>query len=296
MSIIIFTAVRFAPGDPAVTRLGMEATKEALEQERKDMGLDKPIPMQYFIWVNKVFRGDFGVSSAYAAEHPVGSLVLEKFKRTIPLTITALLLGVVLAIPLGIIAGLKPFSWTDNFVSAISLFGIAAPSFWVGLMLILFFAIRLDWLPTSGYGPIGSGFKVSHFVLPSIALGIQLMGAITRYMRSGMLDVMSSDYIRTAHAKGLPYRTVVIRHAMKNALLSVVTVIALDFGALLGGSLVTETVFRWPGVGLMLVEAIQARDYSIVQLIVMAISFVYVIVNLLADIAYGYLDPRIRYE
>ena len=163
-------------------------------------------------------------------------------------------------------------------------------------MLILFFAIRLDWLPTSGYGPIGSGFKVSHFVLPSIALGIQLMGAITRYMRSGMLDVMSSDYIRTAHAKGLPYRTVVIRHAMKNALLSVVTVIALDFGALLGGSLVTETVFRWPGVGLMLVEAIQARDYSIVQLIVMAISFVYVIVNLLADIAYGYLDPRIRYE
>ena len=274
----------------------MEATREALEQERHDLGLDKPIYTQYVIWVGKVFRGDMGVSIAYASDHPVAPLVWEKFKRTIPLTLSALAIGLVVSIPLGIIAGLRPYSPLDNIISASSLFGVAAPSFWVGLMLILLFAVRLDWLPTSGYGPIGQGFHWKYFILPSIALGFQLMGALTRYMRSGMLDVMSSDYIRTARAKGLPYRTVVARHAVKNAMLPVVTVIALDLGGLLAGALVTETVFRWPGVGLLLVNAIQARDYAIVQMIVLVTSVTYISVNLLADILYRYLDPRIRLE
>ena len=296
LSFIIFTAMRFAPGDPAVTRLGMEATREALEQEREDLGLNKPIFTQYLIWVGRMLRGDLGVSLAYSSDHPISSLVWEKFKRTIPLTLSAMAVGLVLSIPFGIIAGLRPFSWLDNIISATSLFGIAAPSFWVGLMFILLFAVQLDWLPTSGYGPVGEGFHWQYFILPSIALGIQLMGALTRYMRSGMLDVMRSDYIRTAHAKGLAFRIVVGRHAIKNAMLSVVTVIALDFGALLAGALVTETVFRWPGVGLLLVDSIQARDYSIVQMIVLTTSVLYVSVNLLADILYGYLDPRIRYE
>ena len=279
-----------------MTRLGMEATREALEQERRDLGLDRPIYEQYVIWLGKVVRGDMGVSLAYASDHPVAPLVWEKFKRTIPLTLSAMAVGLVLSIPLGIIAGLRPYSFLDNIISASSLFGVAAPSFWVGLMLILLFAVQLDWLPTSGYGPIGQGFHWKYFILPSIALGFQLMGALTRYMRSGMLDVMSSDYVRTAQAKGLPYRTVVARHAVKNAMLSVVTVIALDLGALLAGALVTETVFRWPGVGLLLVNSIQARDYAIVQMIVLVTSVWYISMNLLADILYGYLDPLIRYE
>ena len=293
---MIFALVRYAPGDPAVTRLGMEATREALEMEREELGLNEPVYVQYAIWIGKLLRGDMGVSLSYSANYPVSSLVWEKFKRTIPLTLSALTVGVVLSIPLGIIAGLRPFTWLDNFISATSLFGVAAPSFWVGLMLILLFAVQLGWLPTSGYGPIGEGFHWKYFILPSIALGFQLMGALTRYMRSGMLDVMSSDYIRTARAKGLPFKLVVARHAMKNAMLSVVTVIALDLGGLLAGALVTETVFRWPGVGLLLVDAIQGRDYAIVQMIVLMTSVVYVLVNLLADIAYGYLDPRIRYQ
>ena len=293
---MIFAAVRYAPGDPAVTRLGMEATREALEMEREELGLNEPLLVQYAIWVGKMLRGDMGVSLSYSADHPVSSLVLEKFKRTIPLTLSALVVGVVFSIPLGIIAGLRPFTWLDNFISATSLFGVAAPSFWVGLMFILLFAVQLGWLPTSGYGPIGEGFHWKYFILPSIALGIQLMGALTRYMRSGMLDVMSSDYIRTARAKGLPFKMIVARHALKNALLSVVTVIALDLGSLMAGALVTETVFNWPGVGLLLVDAIQGRDYAIVQMIVLITSVVYVSVNLLADILYGYLDPRIRYE
>ena len=274
----------------------MEATREALEMEREELGLNKPLLVQYAIWVGKMLRGDMGVSLSYSAEHPVSSLVWEKFKRTIPLTLSALTVGVVFSIPLGIIAGLRPFTWLDNFISATSLFGVAAPSFWVGLMLILLFAVQLGWLPTSGYGPIGEGFDRKYFILPSIALGFQLMGALTRYMRSGMLDVMSSDYIRTARAKGLPFKLIVARHALKNAMLSVVTVIALDLGALLAGQLVTETVFRWPGVGLLLVDAIEGRDYAIVQMIVLITAVWYVSVNLLADIAYGYLDPRIRYE
>ena len=296
LSVVIFALIRFAPGDPAVTRLGMEATREALEMEREELGLNKPLLVQYAIWLGKMLRGDMGVSLSYSADHPVSSLVLEKFKRTIPLTLSALTVGVVLSIPLGIIAGLRPFTWLDNFISATSLFGVAAPSFWVGLMLILLFAVQLGWLPTSGYGPIGEGFHWKYFILPSIALGFQLLGALTRYMRSGMLDVMSSDYIRTARAKGLPFKLIVARHAMKNAMLSVVTVIALDLGGLLAGALVTETVFNWPGVGLLLVDAIQGRDYAIVQMIVLITSVVYVSVNLLADILYGYLDPRIRYE
>ncbi len=296
LSIVVFAAVRFAPGDPAVMRLGMEATREALEMEREELGLNRPLVIQYVIWVGKMLRGDMGVSLSYSADHPVSSLVWEKLKRTLPLAVSALTLAVVLSLPIGIIAGLRPFTWFDNFISAVSLFGVAAPSFWVGLMLILFFAVQLGWLPTSGYGPIGEGFHWKYFILPTITLGIQYMGALTRYMRSGMLDVMSSDYIRTARAKGLAYKMIVGRHALKNAMLSVVTVIALDMGSLLAGALVTETVFRWPGVGLLLVESINGRDYAIVQMVVLIASVFYVTVNLLADIGYGYLDPRIRYE
>lgn len=223
-------------------------------------------------------------------------MVLEKLKRTFPLVLSSLLLATIMALPLGIIAGIRPFTWTDNVLTAFSLFGISAPSFWIGLMLIFTFAVKLDWVPTSGYGPIGGGFSPIYFVLPTITLSIQLMGSMTRFMRSGMLEVMTSDYIRTAHAKGLHYWTVVTRHALKNALLSVVTIFALDFGGLMTGSLITETVFRWPGLGGLMVSAIGARDYGIVQAVVLLAGVFYIFVNLSADVVYAYLDPRIRYQ
>ena len=185
----------------------------------------------------------------------------------------------------------------DNGISAVSLFGIAAPSFWVGLLLILFFAVWLGWFPTRGYAPIGyDTIQIKHLVLPGFTIAIGLVGSLTRYMRSGMLDVMTSDYIRTARAKGMSNRVVILRHAFKNALLVVVTIIGLEFAAVLGGSIVTETVFQWPGLGLMLRNAVALRDYNILQILTLVIATVYVLVNLAVDITYGYLDPRIRYE
>lgn len=294
LSVIIFVILRLVPGDPAVVRLGKEATAEALEQERKALGLDKPIFVQYFIWVGNILRGDFGIS--WISHQPALDLVWEKFKRTVPLTLSATFVGLVIAFPLGIISGIKPYSWIDNFATSFSLFGIAIPSFWTGIMLILFFAVQLGWLPTSGYGPPGEGLRLHYLILPSIALGIQLSAGLARFMRSGMLDVMNTDFIRTARAKGLPEWQVIVRHALKNALLPVVTVFMLSFGSLLGGALVTEQVFRWPGVGLLLVGAIGNRDYGVVQAAVLFIALIYVTANLLADLSYGYLDPRIRYE
>jgi len=294
MSIIIFVVLRLAPGDPAVVRLGKEATGEALEQERRALGLDKPIYVQYLIWGRNVLRGDFGVS--WISHQPALGLVWEKFKRTVPLTLAAILVGLATSIPLGIISGIKPYSWIDNFATTFALFGIAIPSFWTGMMLILIFGVQLRWLPTSGYGPPGEGLQFKYLILPSIALGIQLSAGLARFMRSGMLDVMNTDFIRTARAKGLTERMVIGRHAIKNALLSVVTIFMLDFGALLGGAVVTEQVFRWPGVGLLLVSSINNRDYGVVQAAVLFIALIYVLANLLADLSYGFLDPRIRYE
>ena len=295
LSVVVFVAVRAAPGDPAQARLGREVTREAVEEERKALGLDRPIPIQYGIWLSNTLRGDFGRTISYATDWVILDLVLEKLKRTIPLALAAILLAVSVSIPLGIIAGVRPYTWIDNSASAVALFGVSAPNFWVGLMLILFFSVRLGWFPASGYGPLGEGLDLRYLVLPSIALSIQMMGGLTRYMRSGMLDVMTSDYIRTARAKGLPGRSVIVRHALKNALLPVVTVFALDLGGLLAGALVTETVFQWPGIGLLLLGALRNRDYGIVQAVVLLTAVIYIMVNLMADIMYAYLDPRIRY-
>ena len=299
LSVVIFVLVRLAPGDPALMRLGIGAgsivTHEAYEMERIALGLDKPIPVQYFIWIGHIFTGDLGISAAN--KQPIMGLVVRKFQKTLPLAASGLLLGVAVAIPLGIIAGTRPFSWVDNLISSISLFGIAAPSFWIGLMLILFFGVYLGWLPIFGSGPPGSeSIHLKYLILPTIAVAVQLVGSQTRFMRSGMLDVMSSDYIRTARAKGLAGRTVVLRHAMKNALLPVVTIIGLDFAAVLGSSIVTETVFRWPGMGPLLVQAIGLRDYGLIQILVLFIALIYISLNLAVDIVYGLLDPRVRYR
>ena len=299
LSIVVFVLIRFAPGNPSVIRLGFVEEgdpRAARERDEKELGLDKPIYFQYYKWLTHVVRGDFGNTVTLGIGFPVSELVLRKAKVSLPLALASILIGVGFAIPLGIIAGTRPNTFVDHAVTAFSLFGVAAPSFWVGMMLILFFAVKLDWFPTYGYGPADGGFSFHNLVLPAATLGIQLVGGLTRFMRSGMLDVMSSDYIRTAHAKGLRYWTVVMRHALKNALLVVVTVIALTFGGLLTGSIVTETVFAYPGLGQLLVTAIRRLDYGVVQMAVLLIGTSFIVVNLLADITYGYLDPRIRYQ
>jgi ABC-type dipeptide/oligopeptide/nickel transport system permease component len=300
LSVVVFVLARLAPGDPVLARLGLGfrsdyPSQEMLEAERRDLGLDKPIPIQYFAWMGNMLTADLGI--AIQSKKPVGPLVWEKFKRSLPLALSGVVMGVFLGITLGIVAGTRPFTWLDSIISTISLFGVAAPGFWVGLMLILFFAVKLDWLPTHGYAPAGeSSIHFKYLILPSFTIAIGLVGSLTRYMRSGMLDVMTSDYIRTARAKGMLERVVILRHALKNAMLVVVTIIGLDFAAVLGGSIVTETVFQWPGMGLMLRNAVALRDYNVLQILTLLIAAVYVMINLAVDITYGYLDPRIRYE
>ncbi len=299
LSIVVFVLVRLAPGDPALSRLGVGSgtivTHEAYEMERKALGLDRPLPVQYVIWAGNVLTGDMGIDAAN--KQPISGQVWRKFQKTLPLAASGLILGVVLALPLGLLAGTRPFTWLDNLISSVALFGVAAPSFWVGLMLILVFGVYLEWLPIFGSGPPGSEtIHLQYLILPTIAVAIQLVGSQTRFMRSGMLDVMSSDYIRTARSKGLAGRTVVLRHAMKNALLPVVTIIGLDFAAVLSSSVITETIFRWPGMGPLLISAIGFRDYGLVQVLVLFIALIYIGVNLMVDVAYGLLDPRVRYR
>jgi peptide/nickel transport system permease protein len=293
-SVVVFTVMRLVPGDPATVILGLEATPEAVAQIRDEMGLDEPIFVQYGIWLRDIARGDFGVS--WKSKQTVESLIWRRLPATVLLTIGAMLIGLMIALPLGILSGLKPHSAFDTAATGFSLLGLAIPGFWLGLMLLLLLAVRLEWLPPSGFTPLTEDpvDSLKHLILPALTLGVGLAAPLARFVRSGMLDVMGTDYIRTARAKGLPERFVVGRHALRNGMLSVVTVFGLEFGSLLGGAVVTESVFNWPGIGSLLLTAIKQRDYAMVQGTVLFISVVFILVNLVVDISYGYLDPRIR--
>lgn len=295
MSIIVFSIIRLIPGDPAVTILGPEgASPAAVAALRRDLGLDQPLPVQYVIWLQRVVRGDLGKS--FMSKMEVSFLIGKFLPPTLHLASVALVIALIIAIPAGILAAIKPHSWIDNLVTSLALAGVAMPSFWLGIMLILIFAAGLGWFPTSGYvsladDPIASTRSV---FLPALALGVNLAAALSRFLRSGMLDVLNQDYVRTARAKGLPERLVIIRHAVRNGLLSVVTVLGLQIGHLLGGTVVIEQVFNWPGIGRLALTAIQFRDYSIVQGVVLFVATAYVVINFLVDLLYVYLDPRIR--
>jgi peptide/nickel transport system permease protein len=293
-SIAVFTVMRLVPGDPANVILGLEPTPEALAQIRHEMGLDKPIPVQYAIWLRHVARGDLGIS--WKSKQPVTHLIWRRFPATLLLTFGATLIGVTIALPLGILSGVRPHSAFDTVATGFSLMGVAIPGFWLGLMLLLLFAVKFHWLPPSGYTPMSEDpvASLKHLILPAITLGTGLAAPLARFVRSGMLDVLGTDYIRTARAKGLPERLVVIRHALRNGLLSVVTVFGLEFGSLLGGAVVTESVFNWPGIGTLLLTGIKQRDYAMVQGTVLFVSVIFIVVNLLVDLSYGLLDPRIR--
>jgi peptide/nickel transport system permease protein len=283
---IVFAAIRLAPGDPAQLMLGTDATAQDVAALRQRLGLDQPIPIQYGRFLAQAIRLDFG--NSLRLDQPATEAVGERFAATARLAITAMILAIAISFPLGIAAALRPGSWVDGLVSIVSLLGQSVPNFWLGIMFILIFARQLQLLPSAG------AETWQHLVLPALTLALPLIGVLTRLIRSGMLDVLYEDYIRTARAKGLASRTVITRHAILNMLIPVITVIGLQLGHLLGGAVIVETVFAWPGVGRLLVEAITNRDYPLVQAVILFITGGFILINFLVDLSYGYLDPRVR--
>src|SRR5262247_4426982 len=290
--------LHLSPGDPVEIMLGTQATQEDRARLRTDLGLDQPLHVQYVRWLGHVVRGDLGRS--LFMRRPVLGEVLGRLQATLILTGTALLLSTTLGIALGVLSATRPNSLLDRLSAIASLFGASMPSFWLGIVLMVIFSLWLGWLPASGmfapYGGGGVGDLLSHLVLPTITLAAASLTIIARLTRSTMLDVLGQDYVRTARAKGASEWAVIARHALRNALIPIVTVVGVQTGYLLGGAVLTETVFAWPGVGTLMVQGILARDFPLVQGCVLIVALVFVLFNLAVDLLYAMLDPRIRYE
>ncbi|NOZ30260.1 MAG: ABC transporter permease [Chloroflexi bacterium] len=287
ISLIIFLLVRLLPGDPARVIAGLLASEEDVEQIRVWMGLDRPLPVQYAMFFSRMVRGDLGISAR--TKEPVLKEILSRLPATMKLAVISMTIAGVLGVLGGVLAAYRRNSILDFLISVGTLFGISMPVYWLGLMLIVLFAVRLHWLPAAG------SERPASYILPSFTLAAFSIALVARMTRSSMLEVLSEDYVRTARAKGLRESVVVLRHALSNALIPVVTVIGLQFGALLGGAVLTETVFGWPGMGQLMVDSIFARDYPMVQGIVLVFSSLLILVNLIVDILYAYIDPRIHY-
>ncbi|HXJ85079.1 MAG TPA: ABC transporter permease [Candidatus Methylomirabilis sp.] len=298
VSLIVFLVLHLTPGDPAEVMLGSQATQEDLTRLRAQLGLDRPLHVQYARWIGQVLRGDLGRS--LWMKRPVLTEVMERFKATLLLTASALVLSTVGGIALGIGAATRANSLLDRLSTVASLFGASMPVFWLGIVLMVIFSLWLGWLPASGmfapYGGGGARDLLAHLVLPAVTLAAASVTIVARLTRSAMLDVLGQDYVRTARAKGATEWAVVVRHALKNALIPIVTVVGVQAGYLLGGAVLTETVFAWPGVGTLVVQGILARDVPLVQGSVLVIASTFVLINLAVDVLYACLDPRIRYE
>jgi peptide/nickel transport system permease protein len=295
VSFLVFWSIRWVPGDPAIAIAGELATPELVAKVRADMGLDEPILVQYGIYLSRALQGDMGRS--VKSRIPVIDEILLRLPRTLTLALTSLLLAAVIGIPIGIFSATRPNSWFDGGSMTIALLGVSMPIFWLGLMLMILFAVLIPrWFGLDGplLPPTGSD-TWKHLVMPSIALAANSMAIQARMTRACMLEVLQQDYTRTARAKGLIERLVIYRHALRNALLPIVTIVGLQFGTLIGGAVLTETVFAWPGIGRLLVDAIGYRDYPVIQGTVLVIAAGFVLTNLLVDVLYAYLDPRIRY-
>lgn len=288
VSLIVFGILHIAPGDPATMLAGEDARPEDVAAIKANYGLDQPLYVQYGVWLGNALRGDFGRS--IVTRRPVMDEIATRLPSTVQLAVSALFLAVILGMIVGVISATRQYSALDHGVMVLALLGVSMPVFWLGLMLIMIFAVELRWLPTGGTGTI------QQLVLPAVTLGAASTAIIARMTRSSMLEVVRQDYIRTARAKGLMERVVLVRHALKNALIPVATVVGIEFGYLLGGAVITETVFSRPGLGRMLVTSINSRDFPVVQGTLMLLAGSFVLVNLLVDILYGFLDPRIRYE
>ncbi len=298
VSLILFAIMRLAPGGPEAVLVGGELSPEIAAQVRARLGLDRPLPVQYSSWVLAAARGDFGRS--FKTGDPVATLVVDRLGPTLTLTGGALLLALLVAVPLGVLAAIRRNTIWDALASSVSLFGISFPSFWLGIMLILLFSEVLGLLPPSGLSEYGReadlGARLRHAVLPVLTLGLIQMASFMRFTRSSLLEVLQQDYVRTARAKGLPDVRVIWRHALRNALIPVVTVIGLSLPVLVGGAVLTETVFAWPGIGRLAVGAVFERDYPVLMGVNLMIATVVIVANLLTDIAYCLIDPRIAYR
>ncbi len=296
LTLIVFLIMALIPGDPATAILGNFATPENVARLNAQLGLDKPLPQRYLIWLGNLFQGDLGRS--FALNRPVLDEVLERFQATLILAGAALLLCSIFGLLAGIVSAVRQFGWADRIVTLLVLIGISTPSFFLGLLLILFFAVDLRWFPASGmYAIYGGGHLpdlLYHLVMPAVTLAAVATGVIARLTRTAMLEVLRQDYIRTARAKGLSERRVIYRHAFKAALVSVIPVIGIQAGFVLGGAVYIETVFQWPGIGAMLVNAISTRDILLVQGGVLVVAASYVLFNLAADVIQSTLDPRLR--
>lgn len=292
--LTVFILMKLIPGDTAAVLLGPEARAEDIAAYRAELGLDQPVVTQFLLYVKRVLTGDFGKSLIYKQD--VVSLIFERFPTTLILSLSALCIAFIIGVPLGILSAIKHNSFSDLLITIISLLGISIPIFWFGMMLILLFSLQLGWLPAVGLGSMSNGLwdVISHLILPSFALAILSLGTITRFTRSSMLEVLRQDYIRTANAKGLKKGKVLYRHALRNALVPIITVIGLQLGNLLAGAVLTETVFALPGLGKLMVDGILRRDFLLVQGEVLFIALVYIIVNLLVDILYAVVNPKIR--
>jgi peptide/nickel transport system permease protein len=298
VTMILFALMRLAPGGPEAVLVGAEFSPEAAAQVRERLGLDRPLATQYLAWVSAAARGDLGRS--FKSGEPVATLIRERLGPTLHLTGGALVFALVVAIPLGVLAAVRRNSVWDTLASAVALFGVSFPSFWLGIMLILLFSEVMHLLPPSGlseYGREGDVLaRLRHAILPTLTLGLIQMAAFMRFTRSSLLEVLRQDYIRTAHAKGLSAGHVVWRHGLRNALIPVLTVVGLSLPTLVGGAVLTETVFAWPGVGRLAVGAVFERDYPIIMGVNLLVASVVITANLLTDLAYGLVDPRITYR
>ncbi len=292
VSLLVFV-ILFQSGDPVLLMASPDATKEQIEQLRHSLGFDRPVYVQYLDFISGAIRGDFGTSLRQG--QPVLDLIVQRIPATLKLAVSAFVLSVCISIPVGIISATKRNSVWDNLSMAFALLGQSLPVFFLGVMLIWIFAGKLQWLPSFGDGDGGLRSTLSHLVLPTVTLGTFSLARNARLVRSSLLEVLGLDYIKTARSKGLTERAVVYRHALKNALIPVVTIFGLEFGVLLGGAVITETVFSWPGVGRMVILAIQQRDFPLVVGTVMVLAMMFVILNLLVDLLYGVIDPRVRY-
>jgi len=292
--LTVFLLMKLIPGDPARVLLGPEARPQDIERFRSELGLDEPVITQFAIYIGRVFTGNFGRSLIYRQD--VLTLVFDRIPTTLLLSFSALFLAVIVGIPAGILAATKHNTFHDLSITILSLVGISIPIFWFGMILIVIFALQLGWLPAVGMGRLSNGLwdVIRHIILPSTALGILSMGTITRFTRSSMLEVLRQDYVRTAKAKGLNRGLVLYRHALRNALVPIVTVVGLQLGSLLAGAVITETVFALPGLGKLMVDAILRRDFLLVQGEVLMIAFFYILVNFLVDVLYAVLNPKIR--
>ncbi len=318
ITLLVFIFLHLIPGDPATILLGERATPEQVAALRERLGLDEPLPLQYLAFLGQLLRFDLGKS--IISSIPIAQDIQVRWPATFELSLSAMVVAVGLGIPAGVFAAVRKNSWLDNLATIGSLLGVSMPVYWLGLLLIYLFAVNLNWLPPSGRLSVdaGLGFEpitgfylldallqgnlrafqdaLAHLILPAIAVGTIPLAIIARITRSAMLEVLSQDYIRTARAKGVLERWVIFKHALKNALLPVITIIGLEFGTLLGGAILTETIFSWPGIGSWIYEGILARDYPVVQGGVIVVAVTFVIVNLLVDLSYAFLDPRIHYK